>query len=948
MKKSTNLIASSLLLSTILFNNHFAYAMDEDDFRGRIISSSHDPRAFSSGITGSHLVLYPNDEQGVKQAILRTGGKGPQVLIRSGTHFTQKDKEEGTDKVVINLVNLSGVTLNRRTVEIRAGTSTEKVFKKLGKQGFVIPLAANPLMSVVSNVLHEDENPSCLMRSLGPLSNCISQIRAVNPDGTAVVFRSVTRCKESQSTVTEVSFKPKIVQNLSMFCLNFLYPGQEDFRRIINALFTYNGLSRNTDLMLDTYNDRFGIPAIRVSAICEGAKRLEDLSKTLVGLIKQSLSPEVRSLIGDGETYSGSQVIDAISETEILCASSDPTIQSKKNFGLFTIATDLGSYVEGIHHAFSTSDTPKRTTRLQVNADNKLELTEFVYTPIVESADAAPSAAPSSRKRIYTATTESAEAAPSAAPASRKRARPASVAPDYFGLRESRGPIPNFSGPVFKPEDPGYKRRVKQYATSSCAKESMTPFMLAYPANEDEVAAAIIFAQTIGKKVVARSGGHQYTGKSSGDQGTIVLSMDNFKTLARLADGRIAVGPGIRLTALARQFKTWGVTIPHGECPFVAAGGHLQTGGYGHLIHSFGLALDYVQAFEIVLADGSRRTVTRPNPADFPTTDPEKNLNKDLFRGVLSGNAGSFGIVTKYFLNCIKDTDHPQSYGFTKARAYNKGTFRKLMKVTQQWTREIEARRDDTSLKGLDFMMTVESSTSILPPLMLVELLYSDPDTNVPYRGQLKPIIDTAKEDTSVFDALLLGMSSEGKKGLSDLSDSFVRRFPLTTDEGREFRYPYKKRTNVAMTALPDSFIQRFTEEIDSVVSHEPGVKLVFQMAFGGGAFRDKGKQMVGGTLFPHRDSVYTFVYDLFYQPGYEERAITLQNQMQGILDQHLYATSPEKRPFWGTFGNTNISDPTIRAMYYDSEDQYKKLQDLKRRIDPRDIFHTNLTVQLP
>ena len=69
----------------------------------------------------------------------------------------------------------------------------------------------------------------------------------------------------------------------------------------------------------------------------------------------------------------------------------------------------------------------------------------------------------------------------------------------------------------------------------------MTPFMLAYPANEDEVTAAIIFAQTIGKKVVARSGGHQYTGKSSGDQGTIVLSMDNFKTLARLADGRIAV-----------------------------------------------------------------------------------------------------------------------------------------------------------------------------------------------------------------------------------------------------------------------------------------------------------------------------------------------------------------------------------------------------------------------
>ena len=41
-------------------------------------------------------------------------------------------------------------------------------------------------------------------------------------------------------------------------------------------------------------------------------------------------------------------------------------------------------------------------------------------------------------------------------------------------------------------------------------------------------------------------------------------------------------------------------------------GGHGQTGGYGYFIRSFGLFIDHIQAFDIVLADGSLRRVTRP------------------------------------------------------------------------------------------------------------------------------------------------------------------------------------------------------------------------------------------------------------------------------------------------------------------------------------------------
>jgi hypothetical protein len=53
-------------------------------------------------------------------------------------------------------------------------------------------------------------------------------------------------------------------------------------------------------------------------------------------------------------------------------------------------------------------------------------------------------------------------------------------------------------------------------------------------------------------------------------------------------------------------------------------------------------------------------------------------------------------------------------------------------------------------------------------------------------------------------------------------------------------------------------------------------------------------------------------------------------------------------RVFWGTFGNVDISDPVIRSKYYDTESDYIRLQALKARLDADDVFHTELTVQLP
>jgi FAD/FMN-containing dehydrogenase len=198
--------------------------------------------------------------------------------------------------------------------------------------------------------------------------------------------------------------------------------------------------------------------------------------------------------------------------------------------------------------------------------------------------------------------------------------------------------IPGFSGQTFAPGDAEYDEKRAQYAFSSYPEKqgpggSMRPYLIAYPRmDSDDIPAAISFAKANNKRLVARSGGHQYCGLSSGGDDTVLLSMDLYKgvDVKAVGDKTLArVGVGTRLTDVAAAFKENGVTIPHGECPRVAIGGHAQSGGYGHLLRSYGLALDHVLEFKIYTSDGTLRTVHRP-----PAQDRSQGVGKVAWCGV--------------------------------------------------------------------------------------------------------------------------------------------------------------------------------------------------------------------------------------------------------------------------------------------------------------------------
>ncbi len=913
---------------------------EANQFNGRVIPSNWDFQNTITDVSGSHEVWYPASQDDVATAIKLS--KNQKTFVRSGKQVVRQDEVDGSNGVVINLSELVNVTINGNKVVVEAGATAEDIIKHLIDRRLALPLSDDPLKSIASNVMNE--SVSYLTRSLGSLTGYISEIKAVKPDGTPIAVPISTDqpyageswlalCQESRAIITQVTFEAVPAQSLWMQRFSFPYTGYDEFLRLAQGLFLESHIPENCDLVLDLYSGSYLMPIVSITALGVAEEGKSELERLIAGVV--SNLPSVAAVIFElpsgraRQILAGSDVLEAIAGSG-QGAGLDPTIDSQRlqrieaapgNWANFIV-----EYVNYIHSGVSYRENGEGklhpdlqiSARLQINRDNALEVTGYAYTPKRIESTLAASA------RIDTPLHEGVPLTPS------------------LTSRELSRPIPNFKGDVYQPNDPGYLSKAKVYATTSYPAENLTPLMVAYPRDAEDIAAAIAFARSENLHIVARSGGHQYSGKSSGGSKTIVLSMDAFNHLS--ISGNIAeVGPAVQLTQLAAEFKKKKITIPHGECPMVAIGGHAQTGGYGHLVRNFGLALDYVEAFDIVLAkDGNLRTVTRP--VGSSSSSDEENLDREIFWGVLGGNAGSFGIVTSYKFKCIQDTNCPNSYGYTALRKYRKSRFQKLMKLVQSWSKDIKA---GTLTADFDFMMTVKSTDKIqFFPVLLVEAVYGNlPVVNkgVIEDGRLKSIDEAVLFEQSWWENFL--RREYGKRSLPDLSDSFVRRHPATTHDGREFEYPYKKRINCTTNALTDDFIQQFVDMIDKVVMKTEGVKLIFQMLMGGGAYQNtKGKNV---TSISHRDYVFCFVFDLFYREGFEQIAVILQKDMQKVIDEH-FSGNQELRVFWGSFGDTDISKKEIRQMYYDSEEQYARLQQLKQKVDPNDIFHTTLTVQLP
>ena len=209
-------------------------------------------------------------------------------------------------------------------------------------------------------------------------------------------------------------------------------------------------------------------------------------------------------------------------------------------------------------------------------------------------------------------------------------------------MTETENP-PRAAGPsgaaTVLPDDPRYPSLLDVYNHRFAAR----PESVRVAASAADVADVLREAVASGRRVAVRGGGHCFEDFASSADIEILLDVSQLSEVAFDERRRaFAVGAGATLGHAYRTlFTRWGVTIPGGTCFDVGMGGHVAAGGYGHLSRRDGLVVDHLYAVEVVVVDaaGEPRTVVATREPGDP--------NRDLWWAHTGGGGGNFGVLTR-------------------------------------------------------------------------------------------------------------------------------------------------------------------------------------------------------------------------------------------------------------------------------------------------------------
>ena len=169
--------------------------------------------------------------------------------------------------------------------------------------------------------------------------------------------------------------------------------------------------------------------------------------------------------------------------------------------------------------------------------------------------------------------------------------------------------------------------------------------------NAEDVVAALRDASTrlsLGPgDIRVLGGGHCYEGfvYNANTKAVIdITGIDLIQVMNDRPDSPFSIGAGnTNWNATKALYKMFGKQLPGGSCYSVGLGGHITGGGYGLSSRAFGLTVDWVTGFEVVVNDGT----------NFKVVNANKDENADLFKALRGGGGGSFGIITSYLFDTL-------------------------------------------------------------------------------------------------------------------------------------------------------------------------------------------------------------------------------------------------------------------------------------------------------
>ena len=419
------------------------------------------------------------------------------------------------------------------------------------------------------------------------------------------------------------------------------------------------------------------------------------------------------------------------------------------------------------------------------------------------------------------------------------------------------------------------------------------PALIARCRTEADVQAAVRFAAAHRMLVSIRSGGHHIAGNGVAEGG-LMIDLSAMRSVSVDPAQRIArVGPGALLGDLDREAQAHGLATPLGINSTTGVSGLTLGGGFGWLTRRYGMTIDNLVAASVVTADGAVHRVS-------------SDAEPDLF-WALRGGGGNFGVVTSFEFKL-----HPVGpevfaglvvYPFAQAR-----------QVLRAWRDFCAGAPDELSVwtvlrkaPPLPFLPAASHGTDVV----VLPLLYcGDVETG---RRLAEPV-------QKFGDPIGMALGPSPYAGFQTAFD------PLLTPGGRN----YWKSNNF------DRLSDEALEQMMQAASRAPGPECEIFIAQLGGAM---ARVKPASTAFVGRDAHFIMnVHGRWSDRQDDERVRAWARAAFEAVAPH--ATGSGYVNFL-----TEDEGERVSASYGTN---YPRLQALKLRFDPDNLFRMNLNIVPP
>ncbi|MET9464273.1 FAD-binding oxidoreductase [Streptomyces sp. NPDC006544] len=463
-----------------------------------------------------------------------------------------------------------------------------------------------------------------------------------------------------------------------------------------------------------------------------------------------------------------------------------------------------------------------------------------------------------------------------------------------------------------------------------------------------------------GKRLTVRGGGHCWEDWVFNADVRVILDMTKMnKVYFDPAKNAIAVEAGAQLlNVYERMYRTWGVAIPAGMCFQVGAGGHISGGGWGLLCRKLGLVVDHLYAVEVVSVDADG--IARTHVATREANDP----HRELWWAHTGGGGGNFGVITRFWFRSPGATGtnpaallpQPPAEVLVSAVSWpwadmTKDRFARLVKNYGDW--HARNLRPGSVNDNLVTMLALNHKSNGYIGL-ITQLDATIPDAEGVlnrFLAEMTEGLDIAHQPLTAAMGELSAMPELAKPRRMPWLQA-TRYLGTTNPTLNDPSLKGDFKSSYYRTAMPDAHVDAFYQHLtrDDLVNPTASVLL---SSFGG----QVNAVAPGDTASAHRGAAFKAAWMIWWtDPADEAKSLQwIREFFHGAYADTGGVPVPNAVTdgCYVNYPDIDLHDPAYNTsgvpwstLYY--KDNYPRLQQVKKKYDPRNVFRHSQSIQLP